>query len=218
MSAVSRLSSAAMVAATLAFAAPAHAQVTFTGFTNGCFSLTTCVPGTTSGNTTDTYGNLTYRTATFDGTTSNIDGFLGLGDAPGNPNIGNLGSFSLANGDFNYNPGNFVLRVTFTAPAGVAPSSQLFTADILGSVTGTNGGVQIDFDNNPLVFTYTGGTFTFQLNDVALIRNAASGTTSDVALTGFIRTSSVVPEPGTYMLMATGLVGLGLVSYRRRQR
>ena len=121
MGAVSRLSATA-VAATLAFAVPAQAQVTFTGFTNGCFyTAGACAPGTTSGNTTTSYGNLTYRTSTFNGTTSTLDGSLGLGAIAGNPNVGNLGSFALANGTYDYNPGSFMFRVTFTAPTGTTP-------------------------------------------------------------------------------------------------
>lgn len=217
MSAVSRLSAAA-VAATIALAVPAQAQVTFAGFTNGCFyTAGACAPGTGTGGTASTLGNLTYRTSTFNGTTSSIDGSLGLGAAAGTPNIGNLGSFALANGTYDYNPGSFMFRVTFTSPSGTTPGNQLFMADVMGSVVNSDGGVRIDFDNNPMIFTYTGGTFSLVLDDVSLIRSATAGAVSEVALTGFIRTTSVVPEPSTYVLMASGLAGLGFAARRRRR-
>ena len=107
----------------------------------------------------------------------------------------------------------FVLNVFFTAPASVLPSNTTFLATISGVATTSNaGGVTINFDNYPKMFTFGGGTFTLEVADVNL-SNSLMATT--VAVTGNL-VATTVPEPGTYLLMASGLAGLGIMARRRR--
>ncbi len=212
MNIAARLTSAA-VAASLVFALPASAQITFTGYTNGCFySGAACVPETTAGARTDMFGPLTYSNSTFSVTTAG--GSAQIGDSPALMNVNNLGSFTLPT-----NPANttfvgqsFALNVFFTAPASVVPSNTTFMAALTGTVTGNTGGATINFDNSPKMFSWDGGTFTLEVADVN-ITNTLGGTT--VAVTGNL-IATTVPEPGTYLLMASGLAGLGMM-YRRRR-
>ena len=203
-------------------------QVFVAGFTNGCFGAG-CFAGATA-----TTGGLTFSNSTFQGTTAN--GFRGLG---GNPNPGsnfnNLGSISLSTAPQNYNT-PFTLQVTFTAPQGINGSNQAtFTAMITGSVVSDNtGGVFVQFDNTPLLFTFNdpncepnpeaqpaaagqttcgSGSFSFSVNSVAI----DPGQT--VSLTGQITAAqqTTVPEPGTLFLLGTGIAGAA-GSLRRRRK
>jgi hypothetical protein len=214
MRAVARLAAAA-AAATFAFAAPASAQVTFTGFTNGCFyTVAVCSPETTSGTRTDVIGPLTYTNSTFNVTT--VGGVAAIGNFPGTPNTDNLGSLMFPAGpvsNFDFTGQRFVLNVSFTAPAGVSPTSTLYSAQLLGTVNQSAGGVTFDFDNTVRNFTYNGGTFTLAVNDVSLTKNVAG---TSVAVTGFLTQTSTVPEPSTYLLMATGMAGIFGIVRRRR--
>lgn len=161
-------------------------EVTFAGFTNGCFGAG-CTPGTTSGAPSVSLLGLTYNSSTFNGTSSG--GFLGLGATSGVPNVDNLGSFTLAGTPANYNGQTFRLRTTFTAPPGITGgNSRLFTANLTGTVSANDvGGVLIDFDDTPTTFTFSfvnaqgmtvSGSFSFTVLRTAVI---AGGT---VPLTG----------------------------------
>ncbi len=214
MKLVAKMTQAA-VAATLAFAVPASAQ-TFTGYTNGCFYTTpgvACSPETTAGARTDVFGPLTYTNSTFNVTTAG--GFAAIGNDVASPNINNLGSFSLPTGftgTQDFGSQNFMLNVFFTAPAGVTPTNQNFMATLFGTVTGNAGGLQVNFDNTPKMFSFTGGSFMLSVADVNLT-NTAAGTS--IAVSGAL-TSQVVPEPSTYLLMASGLAGIMIMARRRR--
>jgi hypothetical protein len=190
-----RLLSFAALAVTL-ISAPAKAEITFAGTTLGCFGAGCSLVASTS-----TVG-LAFTSGTFSGTTSN--NFLAIG----NDVVNNFGVFTLSPITTTYNT-PFTLQVNFTLPTGVAPPGPTFSSVITGSVTGANGGVQINFDNTPQSFTSNSGPFTFFVNDLGVNSNGVNN------ISGVIQ---AIPEPSTWAMMILGFFGIGFMAYRRKSQ
>lgn len=191
---------------------PAQSQeITYIGYTNGCFSLT-CPPPNTSALQTATLGGLTYTNSTFDVTSVGL--LASIGDNVATPNVDNLGSFSLTGSPFTYTGQEFQLRVTFTAPPGTIPGTWVETALLTGAVTSaSNGALFIDFDNGPTPFTFDGGSFDLFINDVDLTPGGS------IALSGrTVGQIAAVPEPATWAMMLLGFAGVGYMASRRRNQ
>jgi hypothetical protein len=188
----------ATVAATaLALGSTAANATAYVGSTTACFGA-----GCSTHNTTTSTGGLTFNQGTFNQNDSN--GFLALGS--GNPPTDTLGLFTLSTAAQTYNS-PFTLFVAFTQPGSLIGT---YLATITGSVSGDNtGGVFVNFDNTPQLFTYPGGAFTLMVTDLGV-----SGGAVNTPITGVIQ---AVPEPATWGLMLLGFGAMGMTLRRRRR-
>lgn len=170
---------------------------------------------TISGSTTGVVSGVPQLTftgnANFTGTTA-----LGVGSLSGS---NSLGSFFLSTAPTQALSGSFTLNVTFTVPTGIAGGQgTTYTATITGSVSPNidQGGVFIDFNNTPQVFTFSNanatGSFTLTLADVFVQTGRSAQLTA-----GITGQQSPVPEPMTMLLFGSGLAGVAAKMRRRRQ-
>ena len=173
-------------------------EVTLSGFTTGAI---TGVPQLTF------TGNNAFTNTTF----------LGIGALSG---ANNLGTFFLSTAPGQFVGGSFTLNVTFTTPTGInGGQGATYTAAITGTVSPVvnQGGVNINFDNTPIVFTFNNGTSTgsFSLAVADLFVETGQAANVTAGTTGQQQTA--IPEPATLLLLGTGLSGIAAKMRKRRK-
>lgn len=204
-------------------------NVTFnTSPTLGCFSTGSCTPSL-SIVTYSPSGSGNDITFTGIGTSGNVT------SSGGSATIG-LGSFAWQ-GSYNgiSSSENFYATVVFNLPTGIS-GGQTFAADITGTYKFIGNDTLIfNFSNNsgnPLAVTFSNssatGSFNFYVNDVTMTTGSGNGT-----LTGYIANASQTPivvpppppppsgeapEPGSLVLMGSGLVAMAGILRRKLRR
>jgi len=191
--------------------------ITVTGGTLGCFAVAGGCPTFTANPWSGTEYDMYFYGANFNQLTD-------IGGSAGPFAIGEFGrdndNLSSSSPDL-----DFSLEVTFTLPLGVNGSPATFSTVIVGKNSGGGGPVNVDFDNTPIHFTYSGGggsgEFYFSVSDITGVNKNTTDPGKRHTLFGNITgatftpdvinpNAAAVPEPATLVLLATGLMALSL--------
>jgi hypothetical protein len=204
-----RLSAAALVA-TVALASSARAQVAF--YTQGYFTS----PTGTCNQAAPVVGSPVGASCVHNGFTLNYTA------APQNPNgiasgsIVSFGQFSLlGTGSATVPPStvDFTMLIQQTAPT-------IGTGTLMGYISGT---VAVSPDLSTFVWRPTAQTLNIgEANYTLIYDNVGPGANTGLGLPidqtrGINAYVTTVPEPSTYLLMASGMAGMLAVARRRRQ-
>jgi hypothetical protein len=178
-------------------------EVTFqTAVTQGCFGIG-CSPTSSTASIPDL-------------------SFQGLAFGPGTTTGGdltiNLGVFTLTDSSFTAFLGpltnsTFTAQVNFLMPASIdGGQSSSYEAFVIGGVVRNVDGDSLLVFGGPQFFTFKGGSFEFQVDDLNLNAYGRNGVDSEM-LVGEVTeatgtTRAAVPEPATLSLLTCGLLGL----------